>query len=207
MTRSNLAARAEVSGPRRLSTRRARSQRVLVTVEPSTGGSALVRGDLLAIRPNGSLLGLPTSVLVDGPFNGWRLPGLLLGGLVGVGYLAAGTVEHGRYRHSAQISAVAGAGLVCFEAVEWRWLGFHPCRRSSWESAPPSSRSPSRRRRRRESAYRQGWTCIGSRWARAGTQSGRTDVSTRQLSALLERRARADLYHSALQVTLPRTRG
>jgi hypothetical protein len=65
-------------------------------------------------------------VLVDGPFNGWRLPGLLLGGLVGVGYLAAGTVEHGRYRHSAQISAVAGAGLVCFEAVEWRWLGFHP---------------------------------------------------------------------------------
>jgi hypothetical protein len=126
VTRSNLAARAEVSGPRRVSTRRARSQRVLVTVEPSTGGSALVRGDLLAIRPNGSLLGLPTSVLVDGPFNGWRLPGLLLGGLVGVGYLAAGTVEHGRYRHSAQISAVAGAGLVCFEAVEWRWLGFHP---------------------------------------------------------------------------------
>jgi len=85
-----------------------------------------VCGDLLAIRPNGSLLGLPTSVLVDGPFNGWRLPGPLLGGLVGVGYLAAGTVEHGRYRHSAQISAVAGAGLVCFEAVEWRWLGFHP---------------------------------------------------------------------------------
>jgi hypothetical protein len=97
-----------------------------VTVELSTGGSALVRGDLLAIRPNGSLLGLPTSVLVDGPFNDWRLPGLLLGGLVDVGYLAAGTVEHGRYRHSAQISAVAGAGLVCFEAVEWRWLGFHP---------------------------------------------------------------------------------
>jgi hypothetical protein len=97
-----------------------------VSVELLTGGSALLCGGLLAIRPDGSLLGLPTNVLVDGPFADWRLPGLLLGGLVGVGYLVAGAVEHGRYRHSAKLSVVAGVGLVCFEAVEWRWLGFHP---------------------------------------------------------------------------------
>jgi hypothetical protein len=97
-----------------------------VTVELLTGGSALLCGGLLAIRPDGSLLGLPTSVLVDGPFADWRLPGLLLGGLVGVGYLAAGAWEQGRYRRSAELSVFAGIGLVCFEVVEWRWLGFHP---------------------------------------------------------------------------------
>jgi hypothetical protein len=80
----------------------------------------------MAIRPDGSLLRLPTSVLSGGPFADWRLPGLLLGRLVGVGYLVAGAVEHGRCRRSAQPSVVAGVGLVCFEAVEWRWLGFHP---------------------------------------------------------------------------------
>lgn len=126
MTRANVAATAEPAAPLRAATRRTRSRRILVGVELLTGGSALLCGGLLAIRPDGSLLGLPTSVLSDGPFADWRLPGLLLGGLVGVGYLAAGVVEHGRYRRSAQLSVVAGVGLVCFEAVEWRWLGFHP---------------------------------------------------------------------------------
>jgi hypothetical protein len=97
-----------------------------VTVELLTGGSALLCGGLLAIRPDGSLLGLPTSVLDDGPFADWRLPGLLLGGLVGAGYLTAGTLEQRRYQRSTELSVFAGLGLICFEAVEWRWLGFHP---------------------------------------------------------------------------------
>ena len=105
---------------------RARARRVLVTMELLTGGSALLSGGLLAIRPDGSWLGLPTQVLVGGPFADWRLPGLLLGALVGVGFLTAGTLERGRYRRSGQVSFLAGAGLIAFEAVEWRWLGFHP---------------------------------------------------------------------------------
>lgn len=107
-------------------TGRARSRRVLIATELLTGGSALLSGGLLAVRPDGSLLGLPTSVLVGGPFADWRLPGLLLGTLVGVGFLAAGTLERGQYRRSGQVSCLAGAGLIGFEAVEWRWLGFHP---------------------------------------------------------------------------------
>jgi hypothetical protein len=110
----------------RLASRRGRAHRVLVAVELLTGGSALLCGALLALRPDGSLLGLPVRVLAGGPFSDWRLPGLLLGGLVGVGYLVAGILERGRYRWSGQLSVLAGAGLVVFEAVEWRWLGFHP---------------------------------------------------------------------------------
>jgi hypothetical protein len=100
--------------------------RWLVRVELATGGSALLCGTLLALRPDGSLLGLPTRVLVGGPFTDWRLPGLLLAGLVGVGYLAAGAWERQRYPYRRELSILAGTGLVVFEAVEWRWLGFHP---------------------------------------------------------------------------------
>jgi hypothetical protein len=103
-----------------------RARSVLVKVELGTGGSALLCGGLLALRPDGSLLGLPTRVLVGGPFSDWRLPGVLLAGFVGVGYLAAGAWELGHHARSRELSVLAGAGLVTFEAVEWRWLGFHP---------------------------------------------------------------------------------
>jgi len=103
-----------------------RARGVLVKVELATGGSALLCGSLLVLRPDGSLMGLPMRVLADGPFADWRLPGLLLSGFVGVGYLAAGAWQRQRYAHGRELSMVAGAGLVAFEAVEWRWLGFHP---------------------------------------------------------------------------------
>jgi hypothetical protein len=105
---------------------RSRARRALQSTELLTGGSALLCGGLLAVRPDGSWLGLPPSVLDDGPFTDWRLPGLLLGGLVGVGYLTAAAAEQRRHRRSAELSVLAGVGLVCFEAVEWKWLGFHP---------------------------------------------------------------------------------
>lgn len=106
--------------------RRSPEQRALVAVELLTGGSALICGGLLAIRPDGSVLQLPLTVLADGPFADWRLPGLLLGGLVGVGYLVAGATELRQVRGATALSISAGVGLVCFEVVEWRWLGFQP---------------------------------------------------------------------------------
>lgn len=102
------------------------SHRVLVRIELATAGSALLCGGLLALRPDGSLLGLPGSVLDGAPFSDWRLPGILLAGLVGLGYLVAGALEWGRYPHTHVLSVLAGLGLVMFEAVEWAWLGFHP---------------------------------------------------------------------------------
>ena len=71
-------------------------------------------------------MGLPASVLADGPFASWRLPGLLLAALVGVGYLTAGLWTQRRYPFSRELSVLAGAGLVAFEGVEWAWIGFHP---------------------------------------------------------------------------------
>lgn len=105
---------------------RGRSHRVLVGLELGTGASALVCGALLVARPDGSLLGLPLRVLADTSFTDWRLPGALLAGLVGGGWLIAGAAQGFRARRRRDLSVVAGAGLVLFEAVEWAWLGFHP---------------------------------------------------------------------------------
>ncbi len=107
-------------------TRGERSRRVLSGLELGTGASALVCGGLLAVRPDGSALGLPLQVLEGTPFTDWRLPGLLLTGLVGGGYLVAGTWERRRWSHRRALSVLAGSGLVLFEVVEWSWLGFHP---------------------------------------------------------------------------------
>ena len=79
--------RPKVAGTIRPRSERTRARRALIAMELLTGGSALLSGGLLAIRPDGSWLGLPTQVLVGGPFADWRLPGLLLGALVGVGLL------------------------------------------------------------------------------------------------------------------------
>ena len=108
------------------SARAGRRHRVLVGLELTTGASALVCGGLLALRPDGSLLGLPVRVLDGTPFTDWRLPGFLLAALVGAGYLAAGTSQRWRLPRSRETSVLAGSGLVLFEAVEWAWLGFHP---------------------------------------------------------------------------------
>ena len=103
-----------------------RSHRVLVRIELATGASALLCGGLLALRPDGSLLRLPTSVLDGGPFADWRLPGIALSVLVGLGYLVAGALERRRCPHSRVLSVVAGLGLIVFESVAGAWLGFHP---------------------------------------------------------------------------------
>lgn len=60
------------------------------------------------------------------PFSDWRVPGLLLAGLVGGGFLLAGWWQWQCRRYARELSMAAGAGLVCFEAAELAWLGFQP---------------------------------------------------------------------------------
>jgi hypothetical protein len=85
------------------------ARRALVSLELVTGAAGLAGGVLLAAAPDGSLLGADPAVLAGTPFSDWRIPGVLLAGLVGGGFLLAG-----------------GAGLVCFEAAELAWIGFQP---------------------------------------------------------------------------------
>ena len=83
-------------------------------------------GVLLAVAPDGSLLRADPATLAGTPFSDWRVPGVLLAGLVGSGFLLAGWWQWRGYRHARELSIVAGAGLVCFEAAELAWIGFQP---------------------------------------------------------------------------------
>ena len=83
-------------------------------------------GVLLAAAPDGSLLRADPATLAGTPFTDWRVPGVLLAGLVGGGFLLAGWWQWRGRRHARELSMAAGAGLACFEAAELAWLGFQP---------------------------------------------------------------------------------
>jgi preprotein translocase subunit Sec61beta len=102
------------------------ARRALVTLELVTGVAGLAGGVLLAAAPDGSLLRADLAVLAGTPFSDWRVPGVLLAGLVGGGFLLAGWWQWRGHRHARELSMAAGAGLVCFEAGELGWIGFQP---------------------------------------------------------------------------------
>ena len=96
------------------------ARRALVALELVTGAAGLVGGVLLAAAPDGSLLRADPATLADSPFSDWRVPGVLLAGLVGGGFLLAGWRQWRGHRYAREPSMAAGAGLVCFEAAELR---------------------------------------------------------------------------------------
>jgi hypothetical protein len=102
------------------------ARRALVTLELVTGATGLVGGVLLVVAPDGSLLRADPATLSGSPFGDWRVPGVLLAGLVGGGLLVAGWWQWRGRQHARELSMIAGAGLVCFEAAELGWLGFQP---------------------------------------------------------------------------------
>src|ERR1700749_837107 len=81
---------------------------------------------LRAARQDGSLLRADPAVLAGSPFGDWRVPGVLLAGLVGGGFLLTGWWQWRGRRPASEPSMAAGAGLVCFEAAELAWIGFQP---------------------------------------------------------------------------------
>ena len=101
-------------------------RRALVALELVTGAAGLAGGVLLAASPDGSLLRADPAVLAGTPFSDWRVPGVLLAGLVGGGFLLAGWWQWRGHQYARELSMAAGAGLVCFEAAELAWIGFQP---------------------------------------------------------------------------------
>jgi hypothetical protein len=85
-----------------------------------------VGGVLLVAAPDGSLLRADPATLAGSPFSDWRLPGVLLAGLAGGGFLVTGWRQWRGRKLACELSVIAGAGLVCFEAAELGWLGFQP---------------------------------------------------------------------------------
>lgn len=86
------------------------------------GFSALISGSMLVLHPDGSVLDAPLSLLTRTPFHDFFWPGLILGGLFGIGSLVASlSVERG-WRHGFRFAQVIGAGHVVWILFQLHWF-------------------------------------------------------------------------------------
>jgi hypothetical protein len=79
---------------------------------------ALAGGIALAARPDGSVMQFETKILEGSPFADFFYPGLILGGLFGVGSLVVAALGLRRVRVAPFLSFALGCGLMIWIVVE-----------------------------------------------------------------------------------------
>jgi len=82
------------------------------------GLTAVVAGAMLSYSPDGSLLEMPLAWLDHSPFRSYRIPGLILFTVIGLGSLVAATVVWQRRPHTGRFAQVAGMALVVWIVVQ-----------------------------------------------------------------------------------------
>jgi hypothetical protein len=80
------------------------------------GLAALVAGAMLAYAPDGSLLEMPLSWLDHSPFRSYRIPGLILFAVIGLGSLVASALVW--QPRTGRFSQVAGGALIIWIVVQ-----------------------------------------------------------------------------------------
>ena len=82
------------------------------------GIGALAGGVALVVKPDGSVMHMPLAYLDDSPFADYLLPGLILGGLFGVGSLVVAAMGMVRLRVAPFLAFVVGCGQMIWIAVQ-----------------------------------------------------------------------------------------
>lgn len=86
------------------------------------GIPALISGSLFVMRPDGSLIQAPLSLLERTPFADFLWPGIILGGMFGLGSLLAGLTIKLEWRHGFRFAQVIGAGHVVWILFQLHWF-------------------------------------------------------------------------------------
>ncbi len=86
------------------------------------GIPALISGSLFVMRPDGSLIEAPLSLLERTPFADFLWPGIILGGMFGLGSLLAGLTIKREWRHGFRFAQVIGAGHVVWILFQLHWF-------------------------------------------------------------------------------------
>jgi len=108
MTRSPLARLAVAAGALEL----------FLSVGALGGGAALVLG------PRGEVIPLPLSLLAGSPFGSYRVPGLILFVVLGVGPLTAAVLTFRHHPWGPLLAVAVGAALLVWLAVEIAIVGY-----------------------------------------------------------------------------------
>ena len=95
-----------------------RSGRVAVGLLAWLGLGALAGGVALAAAPDGSVMQMPLSMIAGSPFPDFFVPGLILGGLFGVGSLAVAVMGLRRWRQAPFLAFAIGCGQMIWIVVE-----------------------------------------------------------------------------------------
>jgi hypothetical protein len=101
-------------------------RRLLATLCLFTGLTSVLGGAELALAPDGSLVGLPLSLLRYSPFTDFLVPGLLLAGVVGAINTVAGVLVLARKPPAGGEALVGGVAMATWIGVELALLrSFH----------------------------------------------------------------------------------
>lgn len=80
--------------------------------------SALFGGAVFIARPDGSILGMPVSVLAHSPFHDFLVPGIVLFTVIGLGSTWAAWLQARRTGYAGVASLLAGLALAGWIIVE-----------------------------------------------------------------------------------------
>lgn len=115
-----------------MTSRRSKPHRVfpdglILVLEALVALSAIPAGLLLAVKPDGSLIGLPTEILRGSPFPSFLVPGLVLALIVGGSSftaLVAVLIRHPRGRTVALGSGLLLIGWIAMQVILIGYQGF-----------------------------------------------------------------------------------
>jgi hypothetical protein len=82
------------------------------------GLGALAGGIALVARPDGSVMHFDVALLAGSPFADYVVPGLILGGLFGVGSFVVAAVGLARFRVAPFLALAIGGGQMIWIVVE-----------------------------------------------------------------------------------------
>ena len=94
------------------------SGRVAIVSLIMLGIGALAGGIALVARPDGSVMHMDVTLLAGSPFGDFLIPGLILGGLFGVGSLVVAAMGIRRSRLAPFLAFAIGCGQMVWIVVE-----------------------------------------------------------------------------------------
>lgn len=86
------------------------------------GLTAVIAGAMLAYMPDGHLLQLSLGLLEHSPFTDYRIPGLMLFSVIGIGSLVAAYLVWRPQQRTGRFAQVAGVALVIWIMVQMLML-------------------------------------------------------------------------------------
>ncbi len=95
-----------------------RAGRVAIVALWVLGIGALAGGISLVVKPDGSIMHFDVSLLSGSPFADFLVPGLILGGLFGIGSMVAATLGMARRRIAPFLAFAIGCAQMIWIVVE-----------------------------------------------------------------------------------------